>query len=66
VKGKIGVKGWYAKDYHYSRYNSRKFWKRVNAIVDQPTHMDLYKRGCLLQNMEEQVLRLLKEAEKNN
>lgn len=59
----IGIKGWRRKGYHYSRANSVKFWQRVGAIKDPNTHHELYDKGCRLQNLEEQTLRALDEAE---
>jgi hypothetical protein len=41
---------------HYSGSRSEEFWKRVNA---KDNGYDLYLAGCLLQEMEERVLRWL-------
>ena len=57
------MKGWYSKDYHYSRHNSTKFWNRVKRIKSAVLHYELYEAGCRLQVLEEQVLKQLKAAE---
>lgn len=61
---KIPLKGWYSKDYRYSRHGSRNIWKRVNAIKDRTLHHELYEKGCRLQNLEGQFLEALKAAER--
>ena len=50
------------KSLHYSGDNSKKFWKRVNSLpaIDQRV---LYACGCLLQNMEHDVISWLETAE---
>ena len=48
---------------HYSGPLSRAFWKRVNALKGEPERRSLYTAGVLLQNMESDVLRYLKNAE---
>jgi hypothetical protein len=50
------------KDYHYSGDESKKFWKRVNSLPE-PDNMVVYSLGVALQNLEEQVLRALTNAE---
>jgi hypothetical protein len=47
---------------HYSGEASAKFWRRINALPDREQQR-LYLAGCLLQNMEGKVLRLLERAE---
>jgi hypothetical protein len=49
-------------DHHYSGDNSTGFWKRVNKL-DGEEHAVLYALGCVLQNLEETVLRQLLGAE---
>ena len=46
---------------YYSGPRSKPFWKRVNA---KDVSYDLYLVGCLLQEMEERVLRWLEDRPK--
>ncbi len=52
------------KEYHhYSGRKSKKFWKRVNKLNERQG--ELYSLGVALQNLEEFVLILLDDAEKD-
>jgi hypothetical protein len=55
--------GWYSKHFHYSHHQSKKFWRRINAIKDKKLHHDLYLKGCQLQNLEHQMINALLSAE---
>jgi hypothetical protein len=46
----------------YSGKKSYKFWNKVNAL-NGGNYQELYALGCCLQNMEEFVLKALKDAE---
>ena len=50
------------KHHHYSGDASEKFWARVNALEGEE-HAVLYSLGCVLQDLEERVLRQLANAE---
>ena len=50
------------KDARYSGDGSLWFWNRVNALRGTE-HEVLYALGCILQNLEDDVLRQLKIAE---
>ncbi len=41
---------------------TRKFWNKINKIKDEEIHHEIYSLGCMLQNLEEYVLKKLKEA----
>ncbi len=47
---------------HYSGALSTKFWKSVHALPE-PDKSTLYALGCVLQNVESDVLRWLRVAE---
>jgi len=47
---------------HYSGRASIEFWRRVHKLPE-PDHRVLYMAGCLLQTMEETILRWLANAE---
>jgi len=49
------------RDHYYSGDGSTAFWDRVNALGAR--HGELYSLGCVLQNVEEFVLRQLVDAE---
>jgi hypothetical protein len=51
-------------DHKYSGQGSARFWIRVGKLKDAADHQELYSLGVALQNLEEQVLRLLLDAEK--
>ncbi len=54
------------QDYHYSGDGSKKFWKRVNALNQyqfEDKWEQLYRMGCVLQNLEELVIEDLIRAE---
>jgi len=50
-------------DHKYSGDNSGWFWDRVERLEDHPDHRTIYALGCTLQNVEEQVLKALHNAE---
>lgn len=50
-------------DHHYSGDRSASFWKRVGKLNDVGDHSAMYSLGCVLQNLEEYVLRQLRNAE---
>jgi hypothetical protein len=45
---------------HYSGKKSHKFWKDINRLGHAQD--ELYSLGCVLQNMEEFVLKRLKQV----
>ena len=45
----------------YSGKNSNEFWDVVNKLT-LGNHQELYSLGCALQNLEEFVLKALKDA----
>lgn len=47
----------------YSGPRSKAFWRRVNGLGDDVESAVLYALGCELQNLEERVMRRLKNAE---
>jgi len=47
---------------YYSGDRSRKFWKKINKYNDKKYH--LYRLGCQLQNLEEQILAVLEHKER--
>ena len=49
------------RDHHYSGEGSTSFWDRVNALGAR--RGELYSLGCVLQSVEEFVLRQLVDAE---
>lgn len=51
-------------EYRYSGEKSHKFWDIVNSIKHEPDKQELYSLGVALQNMEEYVLKQLKNAKK--
>jgi hypothetical protein len=48
---------------HYSGQASHEFWARINIDLLDEDRDVLYALGCVLQNIEEDVLRRLKNAE---
>jgi hypothetical protein len=48
---------------HYSGKLSTPFWKKVHSLSSKNVDV-LYKCGCLLQNMELDILQTLQNAEK--
>jgi len=48
---------------HYSGKLSTPFWKKVHKLSEKNCNI-LYKCGCLLQNMEGDILQTLQNAEK--
>ncbi len=44
----------------YSGHGSRDFWEIVNSIKNEADHQELYSLGVALQNMEDYVLKRLK------
>lgn len=54
--------------YHYSGVNSRKFWRRINKIKSEQAHEALFSVGVILQNLEGDVLNMLRiyEEKENN
>ena len=47
---------------YYSGNNSRRFWNMVSKIKCDKAHAEVYVLGVMLQNLEEYVLRKLREA----
>jgi hypothetical protein len=47
----------------YSGKWSAKFWKRINAIPTSEGGMQLYIMGCILQDVEDRVLREIEQQE---
>jgi len=48
----------------YSGKVSKKFWARVAAVKDEPTHSLLYIAACALQDHEGRVIQMFKEIER--
>lgn len=49
----------------YSGKVSKKFWARIAAVKDEPTHTLLYVAALALQEHESRVLQLFKEIERH-
>lgn len=47
---------------HYSGDKSIKFWRAIAEFSGTPRHDALYKAGCDLQNLEQEVLKAIKKA----
>ena len=47
---------------HYSSINSIKFWGLINNINNKTIKDILYQEGCLLQELEEKVLKDLQNV----
>lgn len=45
--------------YHYSGKSSSTFWDIVNSLPKNADRQEMYALGCVLQNVEEDVLRTL-------
>ena len=51
---------------HYSGVQSVQFWRGINRYRGTVKHEELYRLGCILQNIEGDVLRqidIVKQAE---
>ena len=51
-------------DCHYSGDKSRAFWSRINKLTPESKRDAFYSVGCILQNLEQDVLWQLRLAEK--
>jgi hypothetical protein len=50
----------------YSGKKSKRFWAKVKSIKNGASHDLVYRLGCELQNLESDVLKMLKAARKNS
>lgn len=49
----------------YSGKESKKFWDKINKIKDPASHSEAYSLGVVLQNVESDILRLIKIAQQS-
>ncbi len=47
----------------YSGASSKRFWKRIHSIHDENLRNVVYIAGCALQDHEQRMIQILREAE---
>jgi hypothetical protein len=62
LDGRKKALGGHEHGHHYSGDGSTWFWDRVNALTGEE-HAVVYALGCVLQDLEQRVLRQLRNAE---